>query len=201
MTARRVGILLVCLLCSPKFAVAQSDADRFELGAQLITANLSQFDQTDLGFGARFSWNPVPPFGLESEITLYPKDLPDQVPFSRTRIEGLFGATVGPRLGSVRPFGKARTGFVNFRSASEPFACILIFPPPLACQLGGRTLLAFDIGGGLELFPAGRMFARVEIGDRAVRYPGPARGKGGTQHDDSFFGHDVRFAAGAGLRF
>jgi hypothetical protein len=201
MTARRLCILVLCLLGSPSFARAQSDSDRFELGAQLISANLSEFDQTDLGIGARVSWNPVQPFGLESEITFYPKDLPGQVPFSRRRIEGLFGATVGPRFGSLRPFAKARAGFMSFRAASEPFACILIFPPPLSCQLGDRTLLDYELGGGLELFPSPGLFVRVDVGDRALHYPGPARDKDGTLHDDSFFSHDLRFGAGAGLRF
>lgn len=201
MSARHLYILVVCMLCLPAFALAQSDPDRFEVGAQVVTANLSQFDQTDFGIGGRFTWNPVQPFGLESEITFYPKHLPDQVPFSRRRIEGLFGATFGPRLGSLRPFAKARAGFLSFRAASEPFACILIFPPPLSCQLGDRTLLEYELGGGLELYPAPGLFVRVEVGDRALHYPGPARDKDGTLHDDSFFGHDLRFAAGAGFRF
>jgi hypothetical protein len=201
MSPRRLFIVVVCLLCSPAFALAQSDSDRFELGAQVISANLSPFDQTDLGFGARFSWHPVTPLGLESEINLYPKNLPGQVPFSRSRIEALFGGTIGPHIGSVRPFAKARAGFISFRAASQPFACILIFPPPLSCQLGDRTLLDYELGGGLELFPAPGLFVRLEVGSRALRYPGPARDKDGTLHEDSFFGHDIRFAAGAGLRF
>jgi hypothetical protein len=189
------------VLSQAGFVLAQSDPNRFELGAQVATATSNEFDANDIGFGGRFSWNPLEPLGLESEINFYPKGFPDQVPFSRMRIEGLFGATVGPRLGRARPFAKVRTGFVRFRPASEPFACILIFPPPLACQLGGRTLAAFDVGGGLELFPAPRIFVRVEAGDRAIRYPGPARDDSGTLHQDSFFSHDFRFAAGAGLRF
>jgi hypothetical protein len=37
-------------------------------------------------------------------------------------------------------------------AAPEPFACILIFPPPLACTLGaGRTLAVLDAGGGIEV--------------------------------------------------
>ena len=201
MTARCLCILAACLLCSPAYVLAQSDSDRFELGVQVISANLSEFDQTDLGIGARFTWNPVHPFGLDSEITFYPKDLPDQVPFSRRRMEGLFGATFGPRIKSLRPFAKARAGFMNFSAASAPFACILIFPPPLSCQLGDRTLLDYELGGGIELYPAPGLFVRVELGDRALHYPGPARDKDGTLHEVAFFGHDLRFAAGAGLRF
>jgi len=199
MTSRRLLMFAAWLVWSPAVALAQSD--RFELGAQLISVNLSPVDQADFGLGARFSWNPVQLAGLESEINFYPKDLPSEVPFSRGRIEGLFGATVGPRFGSLRPFAKARAGFLSFRAATEPFACVLIFPPPLSCQLGDRTLLDYELGGGLELFPSRGLFLRVEVGDRAVRYPGPARDRDGTLHEDAFFGHDLRFAAGAGLRF
>jgi hypothetical protein len=201
MTSRRAAILLVCLaFVSPALVRAQS-ADRLELGAQVIAANLSQFDQTDVGFGARLSWYAVQPIGLDAEINFYPKNLPGQVPFSRRRTEGLFGATLGPRIGSVRPFAKAMAGFMTFHAASQPFACILIFPPPLPCQLGDRTVLDYELGGGLELFPAPALFVRVDVGDRALRYPGPARDKDGTLHEDAFFAHDWRFVAGAGLRF
>jgi len=199
MTSRRLLMFAAWLVWSPAVALAQSD--RFELGAQLISVNLSPVDQADFGLGARFSWNPVQLAGLESEINFYPKDLPSEVPFSRGRIEGLFGATVGPRFGTLRPFAKARAGFLSFRAATEPFACVLIFPPPLSCQLGDRTLLDYELGGGLELFPSRGLFLRVEVGDRAVHYPGPARDRDGTLHEDAFFGHDLRFAAGAGLRF
>ena len=82
------------------------------------------------------------------------------------------------------------------------FACLLIFPPPLSCELGaGRTLPVFDVGGGFELFSTDRTFVRAELGDRVLKYPGPALSKSGAILDDGFFSHDLRFAAGAGLRF
>jgi hypothetical protein len=196
------SILLACVVALwPAFARAQS-APRFEVGGQVTSATSSQFDSTDIGFGGRFSWNPVGLLGLESEISFYPQDFPDSQPFSGARIEGLFGATVGPAVGSLRPFAKVRGGFLNVREASRPFACILIFPPPLACQLGaGSTLPAFDIGGGLELFPSRRTFVRVDIGDRILKYPGTVLDANGVVRSDSFFSHDFRFAAGAGVRF
>jgi hypothetical protein len=111
----------------------------------------------------------------------------------------------------VRPFGKVRPGFVGFDGASEPFACVLIFPPPLACTLaGGETLFALDLGGGLELFTSPRTFIRVDAGDRMVRYPAPViRGNFPRRNDDRepsiendpFFGHDFRFTIGGGMRF
>jgi len=68
MTSRRLLMFAAWLVWSPAVALAQSD--RFELGAQLISVNLSPVDQADFGLGARFSWNPVQLAGLESEINL-----------------------------------------------------------------------------------------------------------------------------------
>jgi hypothetical protein len=179
-----------------------AQADRFELGAHVASVASDQFDTRDTGFGGRFSWNPIPLVGLESEISLYPGEFPASGAFSRARVEGLFGATVGPRLASVRPFARFAAGFLNFRPAAAQFACILIYPPPLSCTLGaGRTLPAFELGGGLAFFPSSPTFVRFEIGDRALKYPGPAFDNKRTAHDSAFFGHDIRVAAGAGWRF
>ena len=47
-----------------------------------------------------------------------------------------------------------------------------------------------------------RTFVRVDLGDRLVRYPGPVFESNPRRiRDGAFFGHDVRFATGAGLRF
>jgi hypothetical protein len=194
---------MACLVCLASVStLAQSGPDRFEVGAQVTVTTSSEFDASDAGFGGRFSWSAVGPLGLDSEINFYPNDFPDKSPFSRGRVEGLFGATVGPRVGPLRPFAKARSGFLIVERAARPFACILIFPPPLSCQLGGgRTLPAFDLGGGVELFLNQGTFVRLEIGDRALKYPGLVLDANGVVRSESFFSHDLRFSAGAGLRF
>ncbi len=190
------------VVAQPDQAIAQSNPDRFELGVHVSSAMSSQFDTTDVGLGGRFAWHPVEPVAIESEVTLYLGDFPDQRAFSRGRVEGLFGVTVGPRFGRLRPFAKLRSGFLNIREAPQPLACILIFPPPLSCELAsGRTLVAFDIGGGVEVFATQGTFVRVDAGDRLLKYPGPVFDKTFTRRDDAFFSHDFRFAAGAGLHF
>jgi hypothetical protein len=114
----------------------------------------------------------------------------------------LFGVTIGPRIGRLRPFAKLRPGFVTFREASEPLACILIFPPPLPCRLAvGTTVFALDLGGGIELFPTGRTSVRVDIGDRLVRYPGTVLDRNAMAREAAFFSYDFRFGIGVGLRF
>jgi hypothetical protein len=168
----------------------------------LAGAASSEFDTTDTGIGGRVSWHPIALVGVDAEMAFYPRDLGGRVPFSAGRVEGLFGATVGPRVGRLRPFGKIRPGFVTFRAAPEPIACILIFPPPLRCTLaGGRTLFALDVGGGVEWLSSGRTFVRVDAGDRIVRYPVPTIDSGGTIRRDALRGHDLRWSIAAGVRF
>ena len=114
----------------------------------------------------------------------------------------LFGATAGPRIGRVRPFGRVRPGFVRYSAADEPIVCIAIFPPPLSCVLAaGRTMLAMDLGGGVDLSITRSAFVRVDVGDRLVRFPGTVIDPDFIRHDRSFFSHEFRFAAGGGVRF
>jgi hypothetical protein len=197
-----VVLLSVFVLLCARPVAAQSDDPRFEAGVQFAAASSGEFDDNDLGVGGRLSWHPLALVGVEGEFSWYPGELADQRAFSGGRVEGLFGATVGPRLGRVRPFVKLRPGFLTFQEASEPIACILIFPPPLSCTLAaGRTVFALDVGGGVEWFPSNRTFLRVDAGDRAVRYPSPVIDNSGAVQDEAFFSHDFRFALGGGVRF
>jgi hypothetical protein len=169
------------------WAAAASAQGRFDAGAQVVVAHSSEFDANDTGFGGRFAWHPVELLAAEAEMNV------------GSRVEGLFGVTAGPRVARARPFAKLRPGFLTFRG--QPVACILIFPPPLSCVLAaGRTVFALDVGGGVELFAPGRGVIRVDVGDRLLKYPGPSFRRSGVSQD-SFFGHDVRFSAGAGVRF
>lgn len=192
---------LALFLVFPSGAAAQANAPRFDAGVQVPVAASSQFDHTDAGIGGRLGWRPTPTIGIEGEVDVYPRGFPGTNAFSRRRIEGLFGATVGPVFGRLRPFARLRPGFLQYGAASGPVICIAIFPPPLSCVLaGGRTVLAVDIGGGVEIAATRNGFVRADVGDRLVRYPGPVFDPGGVR-DAAFFGHDFRFAIGAGMRF
>ena len=193
----RRALLLVCAtLVGPAAANAQQ---HFDVAAHVAVVRSSEFDDTDTGVGGRLAWHPVALVGAEAEMTFYPASFPDANGFSRRRIEGLFGVTVGPRLPRVRPFARLRPGFLSFRG--QPVVCILIFPPPLSCELAaGQTLFALDLGGGVELFPASRGVVRVDLGDRILKYPGPSF-RNGRATQDSFYSHDLRVSAGAGVRF
>jgi hypothetical protein len=173
-----------------------------ELALLLAIAFSSQFDASDAGIGGRVGWQATPLVGVEAEVVHYPSHFTGARPFSRARVEGLFGATVGPRRGRVRPFARVRPGFLRVQEAPEPLACIAIFPPPLACELAsGRTLTAIDLGGGVDVSVGERTFVRMDAGDRLVKYPGPVLDNDRNVHDEAFFGHDFRIAVAGGLRF
>jgi hypothetical protein len=195
------ALLVFCLLGTGT-AAAQS-ATPFEVGAQLVLADSDALDGSEVGIGVRFGWLASPMFGLEGEVNLYPRDLPDEGPaISSSRVEALFGATFGPRYGAFRPFARVRPGLLRIGEAPEPVPCILIFPSPLSCVLaGGKTLFALDVGGGIEVTTTDRTFVRFDIGDRIVRYPGPAIDTEGTVRSEDFTGHDLRIAIGGGYRF
>jgi hypothetical protein len=202
---RIVAFAILSLLVSPVFASAQTDEQRFEAAVHVTSVYSDQYD-TDIGVGGRFAFYPTRWIGADASLSIYPHDLSPKrgntLVISRGRVEGLFGATVGPQLGRLRPFGYARPGFLHYQAATEPFACITIFPPPLACTLAaGTTVFAFDVGGGVDIYPTTRTVVRLDAGDRMVRYPGPSLDVDGTAHDASFYGHDFRISVDAGLRF
>ena len=173
-----------------------------EFAVLLAIAFSSQFDASDAGIGGRVGRQVTPLVGVEAEVSHYPSHFPGDRAFSRSRLEGLFGATVGPRTGRARPFARVRPGVLRVQEAPEPLACIAIFPPPLSCELAaGRTLMALDLGGGVDVSVGERTFVRIDAGDRLVKYPGPVFDTDRNVHDEAFFGHDVRLAFSGGLRF
>jgi hypothetical protein len=198
MTFRTLAAALLMSLSIAASAFAQS----FAVDAHVASSGWSEFDGSDLGIGGRVTWKPAPSFGVDADLTWYPSDFPDGTAFTRSRVEGLFGATLGPRLNRVRPFAKAAAGFLKVGATPGAFACIAIFPPPLNCALaGGDTLPAYEIGGGIEIDAASRAFIRADVSDRILKYPGPSFGSDFKVHDEGFFGHGLRLTVGAGVRF
>jgi hypothetical protein len=198
MSLQRIAIATVLAL----FAVSAS-AQSFEASVHLASSQWSEFDGTDIGGGARLTFKPIAMIGLDADVTWYPGDFPpDGVPFTGNRLEGFLGVTAGPRLAGFRPFAKVAGGFMKTGDAPAPFACIAIFPPPLNCLMGGaQTMPAFEIGGGVELTPTGRVLLRFDITDRFLKYPGPTFDSNFDLKDAGFFGGALRFTLGAGIRF
>jgi hypothetical protein len=88
--------------------------ERFALLGQFTGATSSEFSGSDLGGGALVAWHVTDFVGAEAEVNFYPTSLTARggAPFSSGRTEGLFGVSVGPALGRLRPFGTLRMGFV-----------------------------------------------------------------------------------------
>jgi hypothetical protein len=191
------AVLLV--VCSATALHAQS----FEAGTSVAASAWSEFDGADKGIGGRFGWKPIPLVGVEADLTWYPSDfVAGRVPFSRQRIEGVFGATVGPELTRLRPFAKAAAGFLKVSPTSGAFACIAIFPPPLACLLvGGDTLPVFEMGGGVTFTTTSRTFLRADLGYRFLKYPGPTFDSDFQVRDEGWWAGAPRCSFGAGIRF
>lgn len=176
-------------------------AQTLTVGGQVVTTTAGPFEAVDVGVGGRVSWRLLSILDVEGEADLYPGGFPGTPAMSRRRMEVYGGVTVGLRLGRVRPFARVRPGLVVWGEAPGPFACIAIYPPPLACVMArGQTTAAFDLGGGVEVGMTSRTVLRVDAGDRLVRYPGPSLDRR-QRRDGAFLGHQFRLAVGAGVRF
>ena len=201
---RRVRRVLVIAFVLLMIASASAQAQSFEAGVHFAAAQWSEFDGRDLGIGGRVSWLPTTVIGVDADLTLYPSDFPPDTvaPFSGMRFEGLFGVTVGPRIDRVRPFAKVAAGFLHVGETPIGFACIAIFPPPLACTLaGGATLPAYEIGGGVTIMASSKTFVRIDVADRILKYPGPVLRSDFTRQEEGFRGHALRLTVAGGLRF
>jgi hypothetical protein len=183
--------------------VARSaSAQLFEAGVNIISAQWSEFDGSDYGLGGRFTFRPLRFIGFDADLAWYLQEFPDDPEFSGSRFEGLFGVTLGPQLGGLRPFVKGAYGFLNSSAAPEPLPCITIFPPPLFCVMAeGHSLPAFEFGGGVQLDVSTRGFIRVDIGSRWLRYPGPSFDSEMEVHDRNYWGARSRLSFGGGVKF
>ena len=191
-----VACLAFLLLARP------ASAQLFEAGFNITTAQWSEFDGTDYGIGGRLTFRPLRLIGFDADLAWYPQEFPEAPEFSGGRFEGLFGVTVGPQLGGLRPFVKAAYGFLSSSEAPDEFPCITIFPPPLFCTLAaGHTLPAFEIGGGLQFDVSTSGFLRIDIGNRWLQYPGPSFDRDMEIHEQDFWGSRSRFTFGGGVKF
>jgi len=188
------GVLLVA---GP--AGAQTPDRRGDVSAQLSVRSLHEFDETEVGFGARLSYRFSGWIAADGEVSFFPGDAGSPA-FSASRLEGLAGLRVGPRLGSVGVFLAVRGGAVHFAEAPEPFPCIAIFPPPLVCAIGGDTVPTVQFTGGVEIFPGDRWVVRVEAGDQLLRYSGPAFTADRDVIDESAWKHNFKATVSLGFR-
>lgn len=195
-----VLVWLVLLSAAPAFAQS------FSADVHFSSSAWSEFDGQDQGVGARLAWRPLSLIAVEADFTWYPTDYPPKTvaSFSGSRVEGLLGLSIGPKIGPVRPFVKGGGGFLDIGETPKAFACVAIFPPPLACLLaGGDTLPAYEIGGGVEVDAPSNLFLRADVSDRILKYPGPSLRQRASDRvgDEGFFAGALRFTIGGGFRF
>jgi hypothetical protein len=190
-----LGFLLVVV---PGWAQAQDR--RADVSLQVSVRSLHAFDETEAGFGARLSYRFSRWLAADGEVNFFPADVGSPA-FSGSRLEGLAGVRVGPHLGSTGVYLALRGGAVRFSEAPAPFPCIAIFPPPLACAIGGDTVPTVQLTGGFEAFPGDQWVVRVEAGDQLLRYSGPAFTPDREAIDKGLWSHNFKATASVGLRF
>ena len=191
--------MALALLAATPTARAQDS--RFDASLQASLTQHETFDETDFGGGAQLSYRLTGWLAIDAHLNWFPKDLGDPA-FSSSRTQGLVGLKVGKDLARSSVYGAVRPGFLRFGEAPEAFACILIFPPPLACSLaGGETTFALDLAAGYQALAGDDVVVRLELGDGMVRYPGPAIDGDGEAHQDAFWKHGLRVTLAVGWRF
>jgi hypothetical protein len=189
---------LLWLACS---SLASAEEPRTDASLAAGATRFSEFEDTGVAMTASVSRRVVGWLALEAQLGFSPSDL-GRPPFSASRVEVFLGARAGSRLGPLRWFAAARPGFLRLAKAEEPFACILIYPPPLECTLqSGRTLPALQLGAGLEAHPGARALVRIEVGGLLLRYPGPAFTRNRETFDDALWSWNPRASVSLGVRF
>jgi|SoiMethySBSTD1v2_1073268.scaffolds.fasta_scaffold02479_18 hypothetical protein len=196
-----VLIALLAMTAGSSPAMAQTPAA--EVGGHVGVLRLSELKTTDVGAGADVVWPVAPSLAIDGGLTWFPgSDASTGSSQHLQRTLGLAGVRTGVTAGTVDLFARARGGFLRF--GSQPVtACILIFPPPLSCQLAaGYTAFAAEVGGGASVgvIPSGRLRATLAAGDLMVRYGFTAFRPGGTT-TDGFISHNLLVTIGAAWRF
>lgn len=184
-------------------AVAQSKKDKIEIGVQSTSLSLFHpdfaFDDTQMGFGGRVTYNFNQSIAAEAEINFFP-----QKQFILTAngnaIQAQFGVKIGKRFDKVGVFGKVRPGFLSV----DDFGSYI---PGTQGQfkVEREAFFSLDTGGVLELYPSRRMAVRFEAGDTTIRHPaqfGPISVFDPTVElkRSAKFKHNFQFTAGVSFR-
>ena len=170
---RKFTLLVILLSCASSCLLAQS---RVETGVFIDYLSISQTSTDNFGIGGRFGYRVHHNVMLEGELAYdyginfdeayHNISNGDIAAIERTSIgvtHGLFGPTLEPAKGGLRPFVTLKGGFVDFRFSTS----LLPYSNLASAILGIRTSrlnAAIYPGGGLEasLGPVG---LRFELGD------------------------------------
>lgn len=170
----RPAVLLVTLILWPAIATGQ-DARPVDLGIEVTTVQLSEFDLTDTGVGGRATWWFAPTVAIDAGLSWFHGSTDSVDPLIRqARLLGVVGVKTVASWRRVEFSGQARPGFLRF-AKQDHVVCIAVssFPTPLPCQVAtGYTGLVVDFSAGasITLNGSGRARLSIEIGDLVVRY-------------------------------
>jgi hypothetical protein len=211
MKTRRLAatVLLLAFVGGVRAASAQPISDRFEVAANLNMLRLSDFDSTNAGIGGRISFELTKLVALEGEFTFFPNDRivepesntsfgPFRIASHRRRADALFGIKVGSRSERFGVFAKARPGLtrlIDRGTGCEGPGCAVILM--LIARNSYRTEFAFDLGGGVEVYPTAHTVARFEMGDTMIRHRSAAPPCPASQCTS----HNLSSRLGIGYRF
>ena len=187
----KTGSFIAVVLLAAEAARAQSPIRRVVVGGQLAVIDMREsVGERPPGVGGRFSYNLTDWIALDTKVTYFSTP---EVDLNRT--QGLFGVKAGKRFGSpaIGLFAKARPGLMRFHGERFP-----------GVTINGTTKFVLDLGGAVEIYPAGRIVVRIDAGDAVIFYnretvrrfslPGGPGERLGT-------GHSLQVSLGVGFRF
>jgi hypothetical protein len=191
---------------------AQTPISKVEVGTQvtsLTILNPNGFgDATELGFGARITYNFNRQIAVEAETNLFPhKNVFQGVLGEGRAVQMQFGVKAGQRFRKFGVFGKVRPGLLSVGEvfSAQPGSTTVFFGETLLnSHIGRKTHFTTDVGGVLELYPSERMVVRFDGGDTIVRY-GPHFDFDYTNYPQLIrqpaqVKHNFQFSAGVGFR-
>lgn len=223
------SILLICLLncISVGQSSDSSDLEKYEIGGQFtllrrkdastVAETFRRFgfpstadnppSLTELGLGARFTYNISKTMSVEAEFNFFPSNkrsefiigVPVEIvePGGR-KFQTLFGPKIGYRGERFGVYGKIRPGFVRFGRYQ---VVTEIGPPsnPFVFATSRKKVVFFnvDVGGVFEYYPTRKTLFRVDVGDTIIRY----RSLEPVEINPSFTRHNPQISAGFGFRF
>jgi hypothetical protein len=170
-----IAVLTFCFLAGVIEVSAQSpELPKFEVGADFSTITFNP-GQTELGLGARLTYNLNKHVALEGAGYLFPRNC-TFCSGGRSRVtEGLFGVKAGKRFEKWGIFGKVRPGVMSF--AKGKFDIIQIANPApgpgvnlFDFRFSRLTTPVVDVGGVVEFYPSKRIVTRVDFGDTIIHY-------------------------------
>jgi hypothetical protein len=195
-------------------AHAQSRHRKFELGGQFVglSAHSTGFpdslgltndiDDLVLGGGPRAGYRITETLAVEAEVNVFQRPPTNDPATLGKWSQGFFGLKVGKQLGAIGIFGKFRPGFVRFDGITS--AESLLDGSVDIRLIKDNTFFAFDIGGGIELYPSPRTIVRLDSGDVIIRYTGrPGEGFDPISNrvQRTHYGHNAQFSIGFAVRF